>query len=224
MKIKSIFQSRPSTFALMCCAALSLSGCITDEAALDDLRQPVAYSGSAAYPITVAKGPITLAVSSKQGTLQPSQINAVQAFTNQAASAGVTPITISRPSGGGASARVASEIAALMVQQGIPRNRVRVATHTGSASSPVVLSFVSTYARTRACGDWSEDVSENSMNQHMASHGCAVQANIAAMVADPNTLIVPTPKDPARAASQVSAIKNLENPTPPRGSSFFSFF
>jgi pilus assembly protein CpaD len=221
MKIQSLFLNRPSAYALMCCAAMSLSGCITDEAALDDLREPVAYSGSAAYPITVAKGPITLAVSSKNGTLQPSQINAVQAFANQAASAGVTPI--SRPSGGGASARVAGEIAALLVQQGTPRNMIRVSTHSASALSPVVLSFVSTYARTKPCGDWSEDVSDNSLNQHMPTHGCAIQANIAAMVADPNTLIVPAPQTPSRAASQVLAIKNIENPTPKR-SSFFSFF
>jgi hypothetical protein len=43
------------------------------------------------------------------------------------------------------------------------------------------------------------------------------------MVADPKTLIVPAPADPARAASQVLAIKNIENPTAKR-SSFFSFF
>jgi pilus assembly protein CpaD len=223
MKIPSVFFTRPSALALICCAAFSLSGCITDEAALDDLREPVAYSGSQAFPISVAKGPVTLEVSSRNSTLQPGQINAVQAFANQAASAGVTPITISRPSGGGASARVASEIAALMVQQGIPRNRIMVATHSAPSASPVILSYISTYAKTKECGQWPDDLSDNDMNQHMASHGCAVQANIAAMVADPNTLIVPTPTDPARAAAQVLAIKKLENPAPAR-SSFFSFF
>ncbi len=223
MKKSFHMLDRSSVFVLLCCAGVSLSGCITDEAALDDFRPAVPYSGSQAFPITVAKGPVSLAISSRSGTLQPSQINAVQAFANQARSAGVTPITISRPSGGGASARVASEIAALMVQQGISRNLVRIATHSGPSSGPVILSYITTYARTKKCGEWPDDLSDNDMNQHMASHGCAVQANIAAMVADPNTLIVPAPSEPARAASQVMAIKTLENPKP-ASNSFFSFF
>ena len=223
MKTKSLFLSHPSALALMCFAAISLSGCITDEAALDDSRPTVAYGGSEAFPISVEKGPITLEVSSAQGTLQAGQVNAVQGFVNQSVSSGVTPITISRPSGGGKSARVASEIAALMSQQGVGRNMIRVSTYSARAGSPVVLSYISTFAKTKKCGEWPDDLSDTAMNDHFASHGCAVQANIAAMVADPNTLIVPTPIDPIRAASRVNAIKKLETPATTR-SSFFSFF
>jgi pilus assembly protein CpaD len=223
MKITSKFLPRSSALGLMCFAAMALSACITDEAALDDSLETPAYGGSDAYPITVAKGPVTLEVSSRQGTLQPGQVNAVQGFVHQAASAGVTPVTINRPSGGGASARVASEIAALMTQQGIQRNMIRVATYPAPASGKVVLSYVSTYAQTKPCGEWPDDATENDFNRHFASHGCAVQANIAAMVANPETLVVPTTVDPIRAAGRVAAIKKLENPIVPRYS-FFSFY
>lgn len=221
---KSTLFSRSSTFGIVCFAALALSGCITDEAAMDDTRSVTPYSGSEAFPITVAKGPITLSVASRRGTLEPQQVSAVQGFVNQAASAGITPITISRPSGGGASARVANEIANLMTQQGIARNMIRVSTHSGSANGPVILSYISTYAQTKPCGQWPEDLSETMTNQHYASHGCAVQANIAAMVADPNTLIAPAPSDPIRAGSRVRAIKKLEEPAASSRSSFFSFY
>jgi pilus assembly protein CpaD len=223
MKTPSKFISRTSALGLMCFAAVALSACITDEAALDDTRESPAYGGSDAYPITVAKGPITLEVSSRQGTLQPGQVNAVQGFVHQATSAGVTPVTINRPSGGGASARVAGEIAAIMTQQGIGRNMIRVATYPAPANGKVVLSYVSTYAKTKPCGEWPEDATENENNQHFTSHGCAVQANIAAMIANPETLVVPEAVDPIRAASRVAAIKKLENPTPTRYS-FFSFY
>ena len=74
--------------------------------------------------------------------------------------AGVTPVTINRPSGGGSSARVASEIAALMSQQGLARNMMRVATYSGPSSGAVVISYVSTYAKTKPCGDWTQDAAE----------------------------------------------------------------
>jgi pilus assembly protein CpaD len=223
MKISSEIKSRTALLGLLFLAATSLGGCITDDIAMDDMRPSPAYAGSEAYPITVAKGPQSLEISSKHGTLEPTQINAVQGFVNQAALAGVTPMTIRRPSGGGASARVASEIASLLAQQGIDRNRIRFATYSASSRAPVIISYVSTYAKTKPCGEWPDDLGDTATNQHFASHGCAVQANIAAMVADPSTLIIPTPVDPVRAPSRVNAIKSLENPSTTRNSLFSIF-
>jgi hypothetical protein len=39
------------------------------------------------------------------------------------------------------------------------------------------------------CGDWSENRADTASNKMAASHGCAVQANIAAMTAYPNDLV-----------------------------------
>ncbi len=206
-----IVSYRSGTFGLLCCAALSLSGCISDDIAMDDSLQTRPYSGSKAYPISVEKGPIALEISSAHGTLQPNQINAVSAFVNQAMSSGVTPVTINRPSGGGSSARVASEIAALMSQQGLSRNMIRVATYSAPASGAVVISYVSTYAKTKPCGDWSEDASDTDSNSHLPSHGCAVQANIAAMVANPSTLVVPAAVDPVVASTRTKVVSSLDS-------------
>ena len=210
MKSIKVITHRSSTFSLLCLAALSLSGCINDDMAMDDTMATRPYAGSKAYPISVEKGPIALEVSSAHGTLQPAQINAVTAFVNQAMASGVTPVTINRPSGGGSSARVASEIAALMSQQGLARNMMRVATYSGPSSGAVVISYVSTYAKTKPCGDWTVDAAETDSNGHLATHGCAVQANIAAMIADPATLVVPTAVTPALASTRTKAIIGLD--------------
>jgi pilus assembly protein CpaD len=193
--------------------ALTLAGCMNDAMVASQMATPVSYNGSDAYPITVAKGPVTLNVDSSQGTLQPLQVNAVMGFAHQAMQAGVSPITISRPSGGGASARVASEVAALITQQGVARNMVRIGTYAGSASAPVRVSYISTYAKTKPCGQWSGDATETEENSHLASHGCAVQANIAAMVADPETIVVPSTVDPINANTRVNAVRALEKQT-----------
>ena len=202
MKISKKLPFRLHTFSLLCFTALALTGCMRDDLAMDDAMVSKPYAGSKAFPISVEKGPISLEVSSAHGTLQPAQINAVSAFASQAMQAGVTPVTINRPSGGGASARVASEIAAVMAQQGLTRNMLRVATYSGPVSGPVVVSYVSTFAKTKKCGDWPDDASETDLNEHLSSHGCAVQANIAAMVANPETLVVPSAKTPIVASTR----------------------
>lgn len=181
-----------------------LSGCAMTDTALDDTYQP--YGGSDTHPITVVKGPVTMEVSSAQGTLQPPQINAVNSFVHQAMQAGVTPITVAQPTGAGNSARVASEVASLMVQQGVPRNYVRFATYRGGASAPVRLSYVSTYAKTVKCGDWNMDATETAENHMTTNHGCAVQANIAAELANPETLVIPAAVTPIPAGPRVAAI------------------
>lgn len=181
-----------------------LSGCAMTDTALDDTYVP--YGGSETHPISVVKGPVTMEVSSAQGSLQPLQINAVTSFVHQALQAGVTPITVAQPTGAGNSARVASEVASLMVQQGVPRNSVRFATYSGGASSPVRLSYVSTYAKTVKCGTWPTDANDNEDNMLAADHGCAVQANIAAEVANPETFVVPATVTPIPAASRVTAV------------------
>ena len=202
-------------FALL--VASLLSGCAMTDAMLDDTYQP--YGGSDRHPINAVKSPVTMEVSTAQGTLQPVQINAVSAFVHQSMQAGVTPITVSQPSGGGGSARVASEIASLMVQQGVPRAYVRFASYSGKSSSPVRLTYVSTYGSSKNCGQWPDDATDTADNQLTANHGCAVQANIAAMVANPETLVVPSAADPTFPAEpQVGAITTIFKPSTPTGS------
>ena len=202
-----IQKSSHAKLGLTLIVASLLSGCAMTDTALEDTYQP--YSGSERHPITVVKGPVTMEVSSAQGTLQPPQINAVNSFVHQAMQAGVTPITVAQPSGAGNSARVASEVASLMVQQGVPRNYVRFATYQGAASAPVRLSYVSTYAKTDKCGDWSQDATETAENMLANNHGCAVQANIAAELANPETLVVPAAVTPIVAQSVVAGVSGV---------------
>ena len=192
-------------------AASALSGCAMSDMALDDGYQP--YGGSDMHPLRVSKGPVTMEVSTVQGTLQPQQVGAVSAFVRQATQAGVTPITVAQPSGGGRAARVASEIANLMVQQGVPRGSIRFATYRAGATAPVRLTYVSSYGTSLKCGQWTEDATETENNMLAPNHGCAVQANIAAMVANPETLSVPAATDPIVAEPVVAGLQAAFKPS-----------
>ena len=93
--------SRKSLSFFFVVASLGLGGCAHDELALDDAYVPL--SPEERFPIEYARGPITMEVSSAHGSLQPSQVNAVARFARQSMGGSLTPVSIKRPAGGGAS-------------------------------------------------------------------------------------------------------------------------
>lgn len=59
------------------------------------------------------------------------------------------------------------------------------------------------------CGQWPENLSDTSSNELHANHGCAVQANIAAMAAYPNDLVKGRKLPRPLGDIQYSAIKRI---------------
>lgn len=207
--MRKLVMSRKTISLAAAVAALSLAGCAGGDMALDDAYVPL--TPSERYPIEYAKGPITMQVASTHGTLQPSQVNAVAGFARQSMSGGLTPVMIKRPAGGGASARVAEEIAGLMLQQGLPREMIRMGTYPAPASAPVQMAYVKSYAHTKPCGEWRENAADSGSNEFLSNHGCAVQSNIAAMLANPENIVAPEPVSPVPAANGTAAIKKISN-------------
>lgn len=201
--------SRKCLSSLFVLAALGLAGCARDDIALDDAYVPL--SPSERFPIEYSKGPITMEVATTAGSLQPHQVNAVARFGRQSLAGGMTPVVIKRPAGGGASAQVADEVAGLLLQQGVPREMIRMGTYPAPASAPVRIAYVKAFAHTKPCGDWSRDATDSHRNEDMPNHGCAVQTNIAAMLANPQDAVTPEPMTPSEAPSGTAAIKKISN-------------
>lgn len=201
--------SRTTLLLLAALAAAPLAGCSASDLEADDSMS--AFRVADRYPIQVSRGPVVLEVSSRHGSLQPNQMNAVASFARQAMSGGATPVTISRPSGGGASGQVARDIASLFAAQGVPGNMVRTATYPGPASAPVRLTVIKTMAVTRPCGTWDTNLADSADNAPNSNHGCAIQANIAAMVVNPNDFEAPKTMSPSPAASRAQAVSKINN-------------
>jgi pilus assembly protein CpaD len=177
-----------------------LAGCSTDQLAADD--QYVSTAHYEQYPINVAKAPIKVDISSKQGTLQPSQVNAITELARSALNASVTKISVKRPSSGGASNRVARETYLLLIKSGISARMIVQGTYPGPAKAPVQISFVRSVAVTKECGDWSSDLADTSANGAQSNFGCSVQNNLAAMTANPEDFVVPRATTPVFASSR----------------------
>jgi pilus assembly protein CpaD len=76
---------------------------------------------------------------------------------------------------------------------GISRDKILVSTHdVSNGDYRVDVSYISYSASADSCGDWSENEAFSADNQTPKNFGCAVQHNIAAMVADPRDLLGPT--------------------------------
>ena len=185
-----------ATSRLIPAAALAalLAGCASD--AMQESYQP--FSGSEKFPIEVASGPVTLAVPSSRGGLQPAQANTVAGFAREARANSVSIITVRRPSASGPG--TANGVVDVMTAQGIARSRIKLATYPGPASAPVEISYMRTYARTEPCGNWSTDLGATHENTTSSNFGCAVQSNIAAEVVNPQNFIAPAPVSMSPAA------------------------
>jgi pilus assembly protein CpaD len=182
----------------------TLAACSSGELALDDTYVPAAHDER--FPIEVTRGPVKLEISSRHGTLQLSQINAISGFSRSAMNSGSSRITILRPSGGGASGKVARETYQLLVQSGISPGRISQKTYPAPAKGSVQISYLRSVAVTKECGDWSSDLADTSSNEPYSNFGCSVQNNIAAMVVNPDDFVVPRPTTPALAATRTPAV------------------
>ncbi len=202
--------SAASRMSLVIVMTSGLAACSNGELALDDTYVPTAHYEK--YPIEVTRGPVRMEISSKQGSLQASQINAVSAFSRDARNSRGSRITILRPSAGGASGKVARQTYQLLVQSGISPGMISQKTYPGASKAPVQLTYIRSVAVTKECGDWSEDMSNTSRNEPYANFGCATQNNIAAMVVNPDDFVAPRATTPAYAAMRTPGVLSVMPP------------
>lgn len=98
---------------------------------------------------------------------------------------------------------------------GISRDKILVSTHdVSNGDYRADISYISYSAHTDACGDWSENLAFTADNQTPENFGCAVQHNIAAMIADPRDLVSPRPFETADGKRAATVIDNYEQGKP----------
>jgi type IV pilus biogenesis protein CpaD/CtpE len=77
----------------------------------------------------------------------------------------------------------------------------------GSKSHPIMVQGNRAYVED--CGLWDTDAAQTSQNLLQSNHGCAVQANIAAMAAYPQDLVKPRRMSMSPAEARVTAVKKV---------------
>jgi pilus assembly protein CpaD len=135
--------------------------------------------------------------------LGPLEREAVKTFAEAYMQEGHGSVVISRPGGGsdeGAAMRAAADARAVMLAEGVDAGRIAEGPYdaSGARIAPLVISYRTYEAVVPHCPDLSQvDFSATGTNTALPSFGCAVQANLAAMIADPSDLVGSHEMDPA---------------------------
>jgi pilus assembly protein CpaD len=126
------------------------------------------------------------------GGLTPAAAAQLDGFVADYRDRGTGSIAISAPANDSAQGAIAF-FAGHINRMGIARDKILVATHDApNGDMRVEVNYVSYQARTtKDCGDWSDNLALTYRNDTPRNFGCAVQKNIAAMVADPRDLLGP---------------------------------
>jgi pilus assembly protein CpaD len=123
-------------------------------------------------------------------------------------------LILSTPSGGNnadAASTVAGQARMALVNAGVAYNAVAGSTYdaSGQNGAPVIVSFARFEAQAPNCAPiYTQDLAHQTDNQPWASFGCAMQANLAAEIEDPNDLLAPRPYD-ARDSNRRATVMDL---------------
>jgi pilus assembly protein CpaD len=165
--------------------------------------------GAVNHPISVEPSYESLKLS-YTGGLSPADQARFEAFVGDYQGHGNGSIAVSAPAGNMSPAMI-TFFAQRINEMGVSKDHILVATHDApDGDMRVEINYVSYQAHTDKCGDWSEDLAKTEDNETPKNFGCAVQQNIAAMVADPRDLLHPRDMQDASAVRRDTVIGNYE--------------
>ncbi len=198
------------TFRFLAAAALiALGSCASTP---DRSPGMVMADGAANHQITVEPSYRSLKLnwSPQAGGLSPAEQVQFDAFVGDYIGHGNGSIAISAPDVVGGQ-EASGWFAARINGMGVSRNKILIASHDAAGGGmQVEVNYVAYQAHTDKCGDWSDDLAFTLDNSTPKNFGCAVQQNIAAMVADPRDLLGPRGMGPDDAARRTAIIGNYE--------------
>lgn len=175
-------------------AAALLAGCATAAGPQATLTGGTALDAWA-REVKVTPEPQDIRLAPHETGLSVNQAGALEGFVTAWMRAEARDITI-RASDTGPAARASNRVAwdarDRLVSLGVPPSAIRMMAFDGAddPKPPVVISFNRYVAEVPRCGSW-RNLSHSNDNRAYDNFGCAVTANMAAQVANPQDLITP---------------------------------
>jgi pilus assembly protein CpaD len=205
--------ARTALAATILGAVAILSGCGTNRDDLTTGSIPDDYRTR--HPITLTEVEHTLDIPIASGDRQMTigMSDAVGGFASDYLSSSSGTIQILLPQGSpnaGAAAQMRKQIRQVLISRGVPGPRIIETSYQARATgdaAPVRLSYVAITAVTNQCGQWPEDLQDNTFsNKNWHNFGCVSQANLAAQIANPMDLVTPRAQAPIDATRRSTVI------------------
>ncbi len=194
---------------VLCCGALA-AVLLAGSCAAPTNDGKIVADGAVNHPITVSPDYRTLRVPFAGDGMTTEEAAKFDQFVADYMARGNGAISISAPSGPGAPEAI-RYFGERLADLGVQRSRILVGTHdVANGDSRIEVGYVAYVAHTDPCGDWSKNLGDTSSNLPGPDFGCAVQHNIAAMVADPRDLLGPRTMDASDATRRATVIGKYE--------------
>lgn len=107
-----------------------------------------------------------------------------------------------------------SDILEALADGGVDPSRVQIMHYDASrhgAAAPIRLSYQGITASVHKCGNWNKDLARTGENRNWTNFGCANQANLAAIVANPADLLSPRGQTAVDGANRAGKIKDYQD-------------
>jgi pilus assembly protein CpaD len=185
----------PASILVVVVAALALAGCAGNKAVRNAIT-----------PTEVESQPQIIRLGVHADGMSPNQAAAVADFVGEWMQVDGGLITVQAPLG--ASPRMVASVQAHLVAQGAPLSMIDLASYdaAGDAAAPIVVAYDRFMVDTPRCGQNWESLTRTRNNEAFGNFGCAVTANIAAQVANPQDLIRPRAMTPADAQRRATVL------------------
>lgn len=200
--------------ALAAVATLALGACSTRHE--PSVTGSVPHDGyRSRHPIVLTESAETLdiPVGSQSSRLNENMAETVALFGAAARERGASGVTILVPSGSGnetAAAGMSRNVKAALQRGGVPAHAITMTPYKvdqAAADAPIRIAYPRVVAGVpHACGTWPDQVVGQFDNTDYHNFGCAYQANIAAMAANPSDLVTPQGMPPADATRRTEVI------------------
>lgn len=163
---------------------------------------PVPLTPTSRFALQVEPGLDRVAFAVHETGLSANQTLALADMVNRFAGEGAPMLTVEAPSGDDpVSSDVAWRIKGALEAQGVPPYQVQVVTYLApDPRAPVLVGFDTVRAAVPQCGTSWTNLGRTGANAGYANFGCAVNANLAAQIADPRDIVSPRAIQPGSAA------------------------
>lgn len=188
-----------------------LAGCGNSQLTTGSI--PMDYRERHPIVLTDAQTALDIPVGTNDSRMTIGMRDTVKGFAQNFANSSAGFMQIQVPQGSvnsAAATHLAGDIRKTLNSAGIRSDRIVMARYSAGGrndAAPIRLSFVATKAVTGACGEWPEDLSDNTFgNRNWYNFGCASQNNLAAQLESPTDLLGPRAQTPIDAVQRSKVI------------------